>query len=187
MLTAMGRPYGLAEYRCLLDSIHARLPHASIGSDMIVGFPGETERDFARNVDYLPSSPLTHLHVFPYSDRPATRASAMDGKVHGTVVRERATVLRGIGAALSRRFHDAQLGTVRPGLTLENGTLVVTDNYIKVGIAPGLKRNTRVRVRLTGPATGEVVSVEMRAGRQTDISWARRCPGDGWLDDSVIS
>jgi hypothetical protein len=84
----------------------------------------------------------------------------MDGKVHGTVVRERATVLRGIGAALGRRFHDAQLGTVRPGLTLENGTLVVTDNYIKVGIAPGLKRNTRVRVRLTGPATGEVVSVE---------------------------
>jgi threonylcarbamoyladenosine tRNA methylthiotransferase MtaB len=160
MLAAMGRPYVLDEYRRLLDRIHALLPHASIGSDMIVGFPGETEQDFTRNVDYLPSSPLTHLHVFPYSDRPATRASAMDGKVHGAVVRERGRVLRGIGAALSRRFYDTHFGTVRPGLTLENGTLVVTDNYIKVGIAPGLKRNTRVRVRLTGPGTGEVVSVE---------------------------
>ena len=60
----------------------------------------------------------------------------MDGKVHGTVVRERDHVLRRIGAPLSRRVPDAQVGTVRPGLTLDDGTLVVTDNYLKVRIAP---------------------------------------------------
>ncbi len=77
MLASMRRPYTLGEYRRLVDGIASRLSHASIGSDMIVGFPGETDEDFAANLEYLPSSPLTHLHVFPYSDRPGTEASAM--------------------------------------------------------------------------------------------------------------
>lgn len=148
MLRAMRRPYTLDDYRCLVDSIHVRLPHASIGSDMIVGFPGETDQDFDANVDYLPASPLTHLHVFPYSDRPGTDASAMAGKVSGSVVRERGARLREIGSSLTRRFRDAQIDTVRPGLTLEDGTLVVTDNYLKVRIPAGLPRNKRVNVRL---------------------------------------
>jgi threonylcarbamoyladenosine tRNA methylthiotransferase MtaB len=151
MLVAMRRPYTLADYRQLVDTINRRLPHASIGSDMIVGFPGETDQDFAANLAYLPSSPLTHVHVFPYSDRPGTEASALAGKVSGVVIRDRAAALRGIGAALSKRFLDAQIGAVRPGLTLEDGTLVVTDNYLKVRIPPGRQRNERVTVRIVGP------------------------------------
>jgi threonylcarbamoyladenosine tRNA methylthiotransferase MtaB len=150
ILRAMRRPYTLEDYRRLVDGIHARLPHASIGSDMIVGFPGETEEDFEANVGYLPTSPLTHLHVFPYSDRPGTEASAMREKVNGTAIRERGARLREIGSALTQRFRDAQVGTVRPGLTLEDGTVVVTDNYLKVRIEPGIARNTRVLVRI-GP------------------------------------
>jgi len=145
----MRRPYTLDYYRRLIDSIHERLPHASIGSDMIVGFPGETDDDFNANLAYLPSSPLTHLHVFPYSDRPGTAASAMHGKVDGPATRERGTKLREVSAVLTRRFHDAQRGAIRPGLTLEDGSLVVTDNYLKVRIPPGLSRNQRVRVRLS--------------------------------------
>lgn len=148
MLAAMRRPYTLPYYRALVDGVIARLPHASIGSDMIVGFPGETADDFAVNLDYLPSSPLTHLHVFPYSDRPGTVASSMREKVHGSIVRERATQLRDIGVGLSRRFRESQIGTVRPGLTLEDGTLVVTDNYLKIRVRPGRPRNERVMVRL---------------------------------------
>ena len=148
MLNAMRRPYTLDDYRRLVDGIHARLPHASIGSDMIVGFPGETDDDFAANLDYLPSSPLTHLHVFPYSDRPGTEASGMSGKVHGAIVRDRGNELRRIGADLSARFRASQTGTVRPGLTLEDGTLVVTDNYLKLRIDPGVPRNTRVLVKI---------------------------------------
>jgi threonylcarbamoyladenosine tRNA methylthiotransferase MtaB len=149
MLSLMKRPYTLDYYRALLDTIHDRMPHASIGSDMIVGFPGEGERDFRANLDYLPGSPLTHLHVFPYSDRPGTTASAMSGKVDGPTTRERGMQLRAIGSELTRRFHAAQCGTVRSGLTLEDGTLVVTDNYLKVRIPAGLPRNERVRVRVT--------------------------------------
>ena len=161
VLAAMRRPYTLDYYRDLVGNIHARLPHASIGSDMIVGFPGETDEDFAANLAYLPSSPLTHLHVFPYSDRPGTEATRMRDKVHGSVIRDRGAELRRIGAGLSARFRASQTGTVRPGLTLEDGTLVVTDNYLKVRVAPGLQRNTRVLIRippdlkvgLTGAAT----------------------------------
>jgi len=158
LLAAMRRPYTLDHYRRLVDGIHARLPHASIGSDMIVGFPGETDADFAANVAYLPSSPLTHLHVFPYSDRPGTEATRMRDKVHGSVIRDRGAELRRMGADLSSRFRASQVGTVRPGLTLEDGTLVVTDNYLKVRIPPGLRRNARVTVRLTSPGDGELVA-----------------------------
>jgi len=148
MLAAMRRPYTLDDYRRLVDAVHARLPDASIGSDMIVGFPGETDEDFGANVDYLPSSPLTHLHVFPYSDRPGTEASSMREKVDGITIRDRGMQLRQIGAGLTRRFHASQSGTTRRALTLEDGSLVVTDNYLKVRIPPGLPRNQRVMVQI---------------------------------------
>jgi threonylcarbamoyladenosine tRNA methylthiotransferase MtaB len=149
VLRAMRRPYTIERYRDLVDSIRARMPGASIGSDVIVGFPGETEDDFAELANYLDGSPLTHVHVFPYSDRSGTEASAMDGKVTGTIVRERARLVRESAQRLSSRFRSGQIGTVHRGLTLEDGTLVVTGNYLKVRIAPGRGRNEWVHVRLT--------------------------------------
>jgi threonylcarbamoyladenosine tRNA methylthiotransferase MtaB len=157
VLARMRRPYTLAGYRRLVDSIRNRLPDASMGSDVIVGFPGETDEEFAANLDYLPGSPLTHLHVFPYSDRPGTDASALAGKVAGPVVRERGRQLREIGSMLARRFRASQAGRLRPGLTLEDGTLVVTDNFLKVRIPPGHVRNERVVVRVSD-ACGSIES-----------------------------
>jgi threonylcarbamoyladenosine tRNA methylthiotransferase MtaB len=157
VLEAMRRPYTLAYYRRLVDRIRERLPHASIGSDMIVGFPGERDEDVLANIGYLPTSPLTHLHVFPYSDRPGTEATEMRGKVDGVAIRERGMQLRAIGGELTRRFHASQRGTIRPGLTLEDGTLVVTDNYLKVRILPGLGRNQRVSVRIGENLSAAVV------------------------------
>ncbi|MEO6213547.1 MAG: MiaB/RimO family radical SAM methylthiotransferase [Vicinamibacterales bacterium] len=154
MLAAMRRPYTLSQYRALVEEIAVRLPHASIGSDMIAGFPGEQIEDVAENLAYLPQSPLTHLHVFPYSDRDGTEASRMGGKADGPTTRSRGAELRAVGASLTRRFHDRQRGTVRPGLTLEDGTLVVTDNYLKVRIPRGLSRNERVHVRLLSATEG---------------------------------
>jgi len=158
LLERMRRPYRLDHYRRLADTIVGRLPHASIGTDVIVGFPGETDADFAANEAYLAGSPLSHLHVFPYSDRPGTEATSLPGKVPGATIRERGLRLRQIGAALSSRFRQSQVGTIRPGLTLEDGTLVVTDNYLKVRIAPGHARNQRVWVRLMDGGVGEVAA-----------------------------
>ena len=72
VLRAMRRPYTAVGLRGLVAEIRARLPHASIGSDLIVGFPGESAADFAETEMLLRDLPLTHLHVFPYSDRPGT-------------------------------------------------------------------------------------------------------------------
>jgi threonylcarbamoyladenosine tRNA methylthiotransferase MtaB len=159
MLSAMRRPYSVEQYAGLAGDIRARIPDASIGSDVIVGFPGETDADFEHLASYLETSPLTHIHVFPYSDRPGTEASAMTGKVHGSVIRERARQVREMARRLTDRFHESQVGTRHTALTIEDGTLVVTGNYLKVRIPPGRRRNEWVRVAINGinPLLGTVV------------------------------
>jgi threonylcarbamoyladenosine tRNA methylthiotransferase MtaB len=157
LLAAMRRPYTIEYFSSLVDDIRSRIPNASIGSDIIVGFPGETDEDFERLAGYLERSPLTHIHVFPYSDRPGTPASAMSAKVNGVVVRERGRRIREIGQRLTHRFRQSQAGTIHRALTLEDGTLAVTGNYLKVRIPPGRARNEWVRVSLTSQDYGELL------------------------------
>jgi len=153
----MRRPYTIEYYASLVDSIRTRIPDASIGSDIIVGFPGETDEDFEQLVSYLERSPLTHIHVFPYSDRPGTAAAAMSDKVPGTIIRERGRRVREVGQRLSDRFRDAQVGSTHRALTLEDGSLVVTGNYLKLRIPPGELRNEWVRVRVLSHDDGELL------------------------------
>jgi threonylcarbamoyladenosine tRNA methylthiotransferase MtaB len=157
VLRAMRRPYTIAHYASLVDDIRARIPNASIGSDIIVGFPGETDEDFEQLASYLQASPLSHIHVFPYSDRPGTPASMISGKVNGVVVRDRGRRIREIGHALTERFRASQVGTTHRALTLDDGTLAVTGNYLKVRIPAGQARNQWVRVRLTSQDHGELL------------------------------
>ena len=148
VLSAMRRPYSALFYRDLAGDIRARLPHASIGTDVIVGFPGESDADAEASEALLARLPLSYLHVFPYSDRPGTVAAAMTPKVAPAQIKTRAGRTRDIGMRLSARFASSQVGTIRPGLTLDDGTIVLTDNFLKVAIPPGLARNTRVSVRI---------------------------------------
>lgn len=150
ILAAMRRPYTTGFYRALIERIRNRIPHAAIGSDVIVGFPGERASDTASLVSLLSSLPLTHLHVFPYSDRPGTEAAALPGKVSGPDVRARAAAVRAVGAELTAAFQRSQIGLVRRGLTVDDGSHVVTDNYVKVPIPPGMGRNEWVQVRIEG-------------------------------------
>ena len=160
MLRRMRRPYTLELYRRVVDRIRNRLPHAAIGSDLIAGFPGERAEDADRTREYVSGSPLTYLHVFPYSPRTGTQAASLSDRVAGPLVRDRARALRAVGTELSRRFRATQVGVVRPGLTLEGGRVVLTDNYLKVGVTPGRAGNERVRVRVTSaePLAGELVT-----------------------------
>src|SRR5262249_47406070 len=128
------------------------------GSDIIVGFPGETDEDFEALAAYLERSPLTHVHVFPYSDRPGTAATAMRNKVHGAVVRDRARCIREIGATLTQRLRDSQIGPAHRALTLEDGSLVVTGNYQKLRIPAGHLRNKWLTVQVITPETGRVMA-----------------------------
>jgi threonylcarbamoyladenosine tRNA methylthiotransferase MtaB len=148
VLRRMRRPYTSTAYRQLVERIRARLPHASIGTDIIVGFPGETAGEFDITEAVLRDLPLTHLHVFPYSDRPGTEASMMSGKVEGATIRARGQCLRAIGHEMASRFRRSQAGTVRRALTVDDGLAAVTDNYLKVRLAQQFPRNQWIEARI---------------------------------------
>ena len=157
MLAAMRRPYTVREYRALVDDIRARLPHASIGTDIIAGFPGETAAHFAAMRDVLDALPVTYLHVFPYSDRPGTAATHLSHKVDGNDIRARAREVRAIGARKTAEFRQSQVGRTMQALTVDDGQSVVTGNYLKVRLGEPRPRNTWVDV--------EIVSAEPLLGR----------------------
>jgi len=148
MLARMSRGYTVADYDALVAGIRDRMPHASIGTDVIVGFPGETDEDFSRLCSYLGASPLTHVHVFPYSDRPGTAATAMQDKVPPPVIRARAARVREVGRRLVTSFWQRQIGAEYRALTLDDGRSAVTGNYLKVRIPPGHARNEWITVRI---------------------------------------
>jgi threonylcarbamoyladenosine tRNA methylthiotransferase MtaB len=154
MLRAMRRPYTSSYYRSLVERIRTVLPDAAIGSDIIVGFPGEDDSHFLELSALLEQLPLTHLHVFPYSDRPGTAASRMVPKVDGRTVRERGRLIREVGERLSRRFKASQTGRRLRALTVDDGQSVVTGNFLKLRLDVARRRNEWVDVRVEDASRG---------------------------------
>ena len=148
MLAAMNRPYTSAFYRDLVERIHSRIPDAAIGTDLIVGFPGETDQHFEATRALVESLPLTYLHVFPYSDRPGTIASRLRNKVDGNAIRARARALRHIGEEKAAAFRRSQAGRRVTALAVDDGWSAVTANYLKVRLGEQKPRNTWVDVTL---------------------------------------
>jgi threonylcarbamoyladenosine tRNA methylthiotransferase MtaB len=95
---------------------------------------------------FLEELPLTHLHVFPYSDRPGTEASTLGSKVEGAAIRARGAEIRAIGERMARRFRASQTGTTRRALTVDDGSAAVTDNYLKVKLGQCHPRNEWIDV-----------------------------------------
>ena len=146
MLVAMRRPYSSALYRDLVERIHRAIPHASMGTDLIVGFPGEQDAHFEQTVAIVEALPLSYLHVFPYSERPGTEASTRRGKVDGNAIRDRGRTLREIGANKASAFRASQAGRELKALTVDDGWSAVTGNYLKVRLDEQHPRNTWIRV-----------------------------------------
>lgn len=155
ILRAMRRPYSVADYRSLVERIHSALPHASLGSDVIVGFPAETDGHFRDMRTVLDDLPLTYLHVFPYSDRPGTAAARLHPKVDGRAIRERGQEVRSVGARMARRFAQSQIGRTVRGLTVDDGRSVVTANYLKLRLEQARSRNEWVDVTVKEGLWGE--------------------------------
>ena len=149
MLMAMRRPYTVGNYVALVERIRRLMPHAAIGSDVIVGFPGEREAHFDDMRRVLEHLPLTHLHVFPYSDRPGTAAVALAGKIDGVTVRARGREVRAIGTRMAQRFRESQRGTTRRALVVDDGWSAVTDNYLKVRLTERHPRNEWIEVTVS--------------------------------------
>lgn len=136
MLALMRRRYRRALYESRVATIKSVMPHACIGVDVIVGFPGETEDHFLETYHFLNALDISYLHVFPYSERPNTLAATMPGKVRDGVKHDRVTQLRSLSEKKRRDFYSRFSGTRRPVLfeeeVTQNQIHGFTDNYIKV-------------------------------------------------------
>jgi threonylcarbamoyladenosine tRNA methylthiotransferase MtaB len=137
VLRRMNRPYSAADYLSVVSGLARRFPDSALGADVIVGFPGETDEEFEETCDFVEHSPLTYLHVFPYSDRPGTAASAMRPKVRPETIRERSLHLRALGEHKNAGFGERLSGSQQRALILkdreDNGRLVgLTGNYLEV-------------------------------------------------------
>jgi threonylcarbamoyladenosine tRNA methylthiotransferase MtaB len=157
VLRAMRRPYTVAFYRDLIDRIRCVLPDAAIGSDIIVGFPGETARHFEEMHRVLTALPLAYLHVFPYSDRPGTEAARLPSRVDGREIRDRAREIRAIGERMARTFRQSQVGRTLQAITVDDGRAAVTGNYLKLRLEERRARNQWVYVTVQSDDRGRVI------------------------------
>lgn len=138
ILKAMRRRYMKELYVDRVDSIKNMMPHACIGVDVIVGFPGETDELFLETYNFLANLDVSYLHVFTYSERDNTLAAEMDGVVPKHVRSKRSKMLRGLSVKKRRAFYESQLGTTRTVLfESENKEGYIhgfTENYVKVKV-----------------------------------------------------
>jgi len=154
LLKLMRRRYMTSLYTERIAKIREVMPHACIGVDVIVGFPGETEAHFLETYNYLAHLDISYLHVFTYSERENTPAATMEGVVAKNVRQKRSKMLRGLSVKKRRAFYEKELGTVRTVLfESENKQGYIhgfTENYVKVKTPwnPELV-NTLHRVELT--------------------------------------
>ena len=110
ILERMGRPYSPEDYGGRIARIRSRLPEAAIGADVLLGFPGETEADFANTLAFVEALPLTYLHVFPFSARPGTAAWGLGDRVPAESIRQRCSRMRQLGGRMRLAFHRRFLG-----------------------------------------------------------------------------
>ena len=153
VLKKMKRRYLTSLYRDRIKTIQNKMPHACIGVDVIVGFPGETEQDFLETYEFLNELAVSYLHVFTYSERDHTEAANMSEVVPLAVRNKRSKMLRGLSVKLRRAFYESQIDTKRTVLFEgENKKGYIhgfTENYVKVKTPwdPALV-NTMAEVRL---------------------------------------
>lgn len=136
ILGKMKRRYQREIYTERVNKIREVMPHACIGVDVIVGFPGETDEHFLETYHFLNEMDISYLHVFTYSERDNTEAATMEGVVPMNVRNKRSKMLRGLSVKKRRSFYENQLGSSRTVLfESENKEGYIhgfTENYVKV-------------------------------------------------------
>lgn len=158
VLKDMRRLYTLAEYEAFLEFVQKHIPEACFGTDVMVGFPGESEARFENTRRLLSELPLAYFHVFPFSERGGTPALKMAEKVDARVKKSRSATLRRLSARKRQDFYRRQVGkNVRVLMEERNEAGLFqgfTENYVKVGVETDIDlENQFVDVALTGMAT----------------------------------
>ncbi len=129
ILRLMERDYTVEDYTKLVETIVQRRPISAIGTDIIVGFPTETEEDFEETYKLVQNLPFAYLHVFSYSDRPHTKASKMFPKVEERLKKERVRLLKALDQKKREEFKASMKGKTLRAIILEEGR-ALTENYI---------------------------------------------------------
>lgn len=175
ILAAMRRRYQRELYVKRVAQIKNRMPHACIGVDVIVGFPGETDAHFMETYHFLNELDISYLHVFSYSERANTLATEMPNPVSKNVRAKRSKMLRGLSQKKRRAFYEQQLGTTQDVLfesENKNGFIHgFTSNYVKVKTFwnPALC-NTIRQVELTKIADDGLVNFEFIKAEGTQVA-----------------
>jgi threonylcarbamoyladenosine tRNA methylthiotransferase MtaB len=151
VLEKMNRPYTAGEYLAVVERVRARVPLLGLTTDVMVGFPGETDEDFERTLEVVRRARFSRLHVFRFSRRPGTPAADLPGQVPTPVKKARSEELIRLGRHLGRDFRESLIGR-----TLE----VLVERLVAPGEGEGLTDNY-VRVRFRGPRArpNEIVPV----------------------------
>ncbi len=152
-LREMHRHYTAAQFKAMCDRIKSAVPDFNITTDVIVGFPGETEEDFAESAELCREIGFSHIHTFKYSVRTGTKAAAMPNQVPETVKAERSAVIRQISAENKLKYFSRMLGKPQKMLIeriMADGTARgYGENYIPLRLkAKGLEKNSFVEVIL---------------------------------------
>ena len=174
VLARMKRRYRAAELADLVTRIGERIPDCGIGTDVICGFPGETDEDFLLTFEQIETLPITYLHAFTYSARPGSEAEHFTDQVPGEVRKRRTRALKRLSGEKHRRFAQRHVGRVvdvllepgrRGGATRIGGW---TDNYLRVDLGEGETDTRLASVEITAAGenglTGVLPSLRNRAG-----------------------
>ncbi len=158
-LRRMARRYTTEEFRQRVRAFRERVPHGAVTTDVIVGFPGETDREFEETVAFVQKMAFSRLHVFRYSPRPGTAALRLPGQVSPRIAKRRSKKMRDLGRELSSAYHRDLLGKIVPVLfeNRDDGQWMgLTDTYIRASVAsPSNLHNQIVPVRcITADARG---------------------------------
>ena len=167
LLKSMRRRYDTKLYSYKIEKIKKLMPNACIGVDVIVGYPGETDEEFNKTMNFLKSLPISYLHVFTYSERANTTAPRMGEVVPMEERRKRSKQLRILSLKLKQKFYQEQIGSQEKVLleTKEDNSIYgFTENYIKVKIPGEMElKNNIVNVKLKElnsdiEAIGEIIN-----------------------------
>ena len=158
VLRLMRRKYDTALFRSKVERVLELMPDAFIGVDTIVGTRGETDEFFQEAYDFMASLPVAQYHVFPYSERPGTKALEIPHKVRPEEKKERSQKILDLSESITHAFYERYIGKVRPVLLEHSKSKRTmygfTDNYIRVeinlpeGASSDMVDNTIVNVRL---------------------------------------
>jgi len=162
ILEKMNRKYDRALFADRVRRINEKIPGAGIGADVITGFPGENESDFTETYEFIENMPVSFLHVFSYSDRANTRASAMPDKVSPDVKERRSKMLHQLAETKLRDFHDKSTGqkhrVLFEAISKKGRMHGFAGNYIRVEVPADQDLiNQLVTVELIGPGEDSVM------------------------------